>query len=46
VSADDAEFKTFINLTHAIAIGGAITSDDETETRKEPKEMLSDNTDA
>jgi hypothetical protein len=44
--ADDAEFKKFINLTHAMAIGGAMTSDDEAETCKEPKEMLSDNTDA
>jgi hypothetical protein len=46
MSADDAEFKKLINLAHAMAIGGTITSDDEAETCKEPKEMLSDDTDA
>jgi hypothetical protein len=34
MSADDAEFRKFINLTHAHAManGGTITSDDEAET--------------
>jgi hypothetical protein len=32
MSADDAEFKKSIYLTHAVAIGGTMTSDDEAET--------------